>query len=194
MTFIDAASALRGSVRRLVVTRNEQGNISDESYQTVVGEHWLDLQPMSHSDRISSEQLKVRATHKVYPELNHVPSVSIFDFYFIDGKKYRIVEPFDYRTIGYFRVLDGSFGTPAAAVAEQLFFSFDNVGPGTHAFGAGIFATVPTFAQVPDIIGLLTNDGSFFIDNITATGFRLVDRGIGVPPLATIYIWGLITT
>jgi len=189
MTFIDSESARRGSVRRLVTTRDANGNVIDESYNVVVGEHWVDLQPLSYNDRIAGEQLKIKATHKIFPELNYVPSVSIHDFYRIDGKDYRIVEPFDFRTVGYFRVLDGAFGAPSATTVSKLFFAFDNVGPGTHTFGSGIFSSVPVFVQTPSIVGLKTNDGDFYISNPGASGFTLVDRGLGVSPLATIYIW-----
>lgn len=190
MTYIDQASAIRMNVVRLVVTRDTNGNVVDQTYSEICGEHWADLQPLSDAERVRNEQLKIEATHKVYPEPK-VEGVLGNDFYrdAASGKLYRIVESYDFRTLGYFRVWDGAFGMPSAETISKLFFAFDNVGPGTYTFGSGVFAAVPAFDQAPDIIGLLTNDGSFYIDSVTATGFRIVDRGIGVSPLASVYLW-----
>lgn len=194
MIYIDSESAIRGSVRRLVVTRNDDGDVIDESYTEVIGEHWLDLQPLSHDERITADQLKVKATHKIYPELNYVPNVSINDFYRVDGRDYRIVEPWDFRALGYFRVWDGAFGLPPVDVVttrQTRSFVFHGLGPGVYTFGSGVMASVPTFEEAPLILDSGTNDGGYYIDNKTESGFTIFDTGIGSTPEVSVYIQGL---
>jgi hypothetical protein len=190
MTYIPRSRMRVADVVRLVVTRNVNGDVIDESYSQIYGNHNVDLQPASNQAKIAAEQLKYNVSHRIYPERNIASSISLGDFYRIGSTLYKIVKTWDYIKTCYFEAWNGAFGdsNPSTTVFKS-FYSIDGVGPGTYTFGSGIFSAVPSFDQAPDIVGLLTNDGTFYIDSVTATGFRLVDRGIGVSPLATIHIW-----
>lgn len=190
MTFINNDSRVRADVVRLTEMRDTNGNVVLESYNQVYGLHWADIQPLSSNDRIASEQLKIKATHRIFPEPYLGNIVQVLDFFREGSNLYRVTGINDFRSLAYYEALHDTSGIsePSATLAS-LFFSFDSIGPGTYTFGSGTFDSVPTFAQAPDIIGLKTNDGDYYIDSITANGFRLVDRGLGISPLVTLYIW-----
>lgn len=194
MTYINDASRVRADVVRAVETRDSSGNVVLESFGIIFGEHWADIQPLSNTERVAGEQLKVKATHRIFPESHLGSSVNVHDFYRSAGQLYRIVGIYDFRDVIYYDALHDIGGIVDGSVVEKLFFSFNNVGPGVYTFGSGTFVTVPIFAQAPSVIGVATNDGGFYIESVTTTGFTLVDRGLGTSPLVTIYIWEIPVT
>lgn len=194
MTYIPQSRIRYGDVVRLVSTRDERGHVIDESYTTVYPSHALDLQPLSYRDLVAADQLKIKVTHKVFPQKNIVPQVSLNDFYRIAGQLYRIVEKKDFLRTGYFRVWEGAFGstlTDTTVIRQIQSFVFHNLGPGDYTFGDGVLASVPEFTEAPLLLDMLTNDGSYYIENLSTTGFSIVDRGIGSSPLVSVYLKGI---
>lgn len=193
MIVINPKRALRGEVLRLVTTRDAGGDVIDESFQEIVGKHWVDLQNFSANETIANEQLQTRFTHWIFPEFNVMPYVTANDYYRIDGDKlYRIIEPIDFRTLGYFKVLEGAFGFKDEAGVFKRFYSFDNVPPGVYTFGAGILAAVPAFEVAPDIFTEAISDSDTYIPltSITTSGFTIIDRASGgASALVRLYIW-----
>lgn len=190
MTYIPRSRMRVADVVRLVVTRNVNGDVIDESYTQIYGSHNVDLQPASSNAKIAGEQLKINVTHNIYPERNIASSILLGDFFRIGSRLYKITSIKDFIKTAYFGVWDGAFGDQKVpSTIFNFFYTIENVVPGTYTFGSGLFASVPAFTSAPDIIGQETNDSSFYIDQVTATGFRLVDRFIGVSPIVTIYIW-----
>lgn len=192
MTFIDPESAVRMNIVRLVTTQDIDGNVTGEAYNEVFGEHWADVQPLSDSDRLANAQLKISATHKIFPELR-ITGVLDNDFYreVTNGKLYRIVESFDFKTLNYFKVWEGAFGDSGAAqTVQEVRYTVTNVGPGIYTFGQGLFLSVPTFTTAPAVYGVASNDSDFHIEQITTTGFRLIDDGGAETPIVTVQIFG----
>ena len=188
-TFINEESRVRADVLRLIETRDQDGNVIMESFSSVYGTHWADIQPMSNSARIVYDQLKIKATHKIFPEPYLGSIVQVDDFYQSGSNRYRVVGINDFRGVAYYDAWQDIGGIARPLInLFRLFFSFDNIGPGTYTFGSGAFSSVKAFSIAPAIIGTKTNDSGFFIDSITANGFRLVDRGMGLSPLVTVYI------
>lgn len=180
-----------GSVLRLITTRNDSGDMIDESYVEMVADHDVTFIPYTMQEIISAEQLKFKATHKVHP-LSYISGASENDFYLIDGSLYRITRIWEYgENAIHFHVWDGAYGTPGdSAGITKVRYVIQGVGPGVHTFGSGLFASVPTFSAVPDVWGNKTNDSGFYIASPMVSGFTLVDRGIGEVPVVTIYIFG----
>lgn len=194
MTYIPQSRIRYGEVVRLVSTRDERGHVIDESYTMVYGSHALDLQPMSYQERLAADQLKIKVTHKVFPQQNIVAQVSLNDFYRIAGQYYRIVEKKDFLRTGYFRVWEGEFGAGLGGgtnIRQIQSFVFHNLGPGDYTFGDGVLASVPEFTEAPLLLDMLTNDGGYYIENVTTTGFTIVYRGIGSSPLVSVYLKGI---
>lgn len=192
MTFIDAESARRMNIVRLVTTRDSDGNVVGETYNEVYGEHWADLQPLPDSTRLANEQLKIQASHRIFPE-PRVIGVLDNDFYrsVSDGKLYRITQSHDYSTLNYFDVWEGAFGDSGAAqTVQEVRYTVTNVGPGIYTFGQGLFLSVPTFTTAPAVYGVASNDSDFHIEQITTTGFRLIDDGGAETPIVTVQIFG----
>jgi len=192
MTYIDPASALRMNVVRLVTTKDSNGDEVSEAYNLIYGDHWADVQPLSDSEKISNAQLKINATHKIFPE-QRVTGVLDNDFYreIGSGKLYRIVESYDFKTLNYFKVWEGGFGNvPAPLSVQQVRYVVTEVGPGSHVFGAGLFVGVPSFTAPPVVYGIENNDSDFHIESITNLGFTLVDDGGAETPVVTIYVFG----
>ncbi len=194
MTFINDKSRIRADVVRAVETRDTSGDVVMESLGVVYGEHWADIQPLTNTERITAEQLKVKATHRIFPEPYLGGVVSINDFYRSNGDLYRVVGIEDFRDVIYYDAWHDTGGIVDDGGVSKLFFSFNDIGPGIYTFGSGAFAGMPTFAQASSIIGIKTNDGDFYIENVIATGFTLVDRGTGDSPLVIIYIWEIPVT
>lgn len=111
--FIDAESAVRGDIARIVIVRDANGNIVSETTTVIFGEHWVDLQPATQEDRIAGETLQHKITHFIYPEVDPGDSVTFNDFYRVLGKKYRIIEQHPYRTLRYYSVYEDIAGQPA---------------------------------------------------------------------------------
>jgi hypothetical protein len=194
MTYIDPESALRMNVVRLVTTKDSNGDTVGEAYNLIYGEHWADVQPLSDSERTANAQLKISATHKIYPE-PHVDGVLANDFYreVSNGKLYRIVDPFDYRTLNYFKVWEGGFANPETPLSvQQVRYVITGVGPGVYLFGSGLFASVPIFSTVPVVYGIANNDCDFHIASITNIGFMLVDDNGDNVPVVTVFILGTV--
>ena len=191
MTFIDQASAKRGDIVRHIHTYGATGSIVDTTRQLVVGSHWLDLQPLGVEDRFASEQMKLTASHEIYPQPYIMASVKPGDFYRIAGQEYKIVEPSDYVTVGYFRALFGAQGAPSQAYQRRQAYAISSLGPGNYTFGSGLLASVPAFSTAPQLIEAVQTNALWTVTNITATGFTVVDLGVGAEtgPSLTVYLW-----
>lgn len=194
MTYINDASRILADVVRVVTTRDASGNVLMESFGIVYGDHWADIQPLTNTERIAAEQLKIKATHRIFPEPYLGGVVNINDFYRSSGDLYRVVGIEDFRDVIYYDAWQDIGGIVNGSSVAKLFFSFTDIGPGVYTFGSGAFVGVPVFAQAPSIIGTSTNDGGFYITSISETGFTLVDRGLGTSPLVTVYIWEIPAT
>lgn len=194
MTYIPQSRIRYGEVVRLVSTRDERGHVIDESYTTVYASHALDLQPLSYQERLAADQLKIKVTHKVFPQRNIVPQVSLNDFYRIAGQYYRIVEKKDFLRVGYFRVWEGEFGAPPTTpsiIRTVYSYVVHGLGPGSYTFGSGALADVPEFESTPLVLDTLTNDGGYYMTNYSATGFTIVDKGTGLAPIVSVFIQGI---
>lgn len=194
MTYIPQSRIKYGEVVRLVSTRDERGHVIDESYTTVYPSHALDLQPLSYQERVAADQLKIKVTHKIFPQRNIVPQVSLNDFYRIAGQLYRIVEAKDFLRVGYFRVWAGAFGstlTDTTIIRTVYSYIVHGLGPGTYTFGSGALANIPEFESTPLVLDMLTNDGGYFIEDVSETGFTIIDKGTGSVPIVSVLIQGI---
>lgn len=191
MTYINPTSEQRGEIIRKTATYNVSGAVTSIADEVLVAEHRLDLQPLSAQERITSEQFKIKVTHEVYPEPQVFDLAAPVggDFYRIDGRDYKIVAPYDYRALGYFRVYDGAFGTPQRNYLRRQAYAISSLGPGTYTFGSGALASVPAFSAAPQLIEAVENPALWTVTNITATGFTVVDLGVGAEPSLTVYLW-----
>lgn len=191
MTYIDPRSELQGEIIRKTASYNSSGAVASIADEVIVGAHRLDLQPLSAQERFASEQFKIKATHEVYPEpqVFDLASPQLSDFYRIDGRDYKIVAPYDFRTLGYFRVLDGEFGTPSKIYRRRQAYAISGLGPGDYTFGSGALANVPAFSAAPWLLEAIENHALWAVTNVTATGFTVLDMGVGVLPSLTVYLW-----
>ena len=105
MTYINNSSRVQADVARLTVTRDGNGDITTETFTQIYGNHWADIQPLSNNDRIAAEQLKVKVTHRIFPEPYLGGVVQLDDFFFFFSNKYRVVGINDFRTIAYYDAL-----------------------------------------------------------------------------------------
>lgn len=188
MTFIDSESAVRGEIIRKVASYDSNADSLGITEQQIVGAHWVDLQPYAVNENIANEQFQLHGMFEVYPESNILTNVRANDFYRVAARDYRIVEPSDYRTVGYFRVLDENIGV--VQVSGNLLKTIVVLGPGVYTYGSGALAGIGIFAIRPILIDTLLNDGSHFIQSPTINGFEIVDRGAGAPPVVSCYIEG----
>lgn len=194
MTYIPQRRIRYGEVVRLVSTRDERGHVIEESYTTVYPSHALDLQPLSSRELVAADQLKIKVSHKVFPQRNMVAQVSLNDFYYIAGRLYRIIEKKDFLRTGYFRVWDGAFGAdqPDTTIVQSVYsYIVHGLGPGVYTFGSGALANVPVFESEPLVLDMLRNDGGFFIEDVSITGFTITDKGAGSIPNASVFIQGV---
>jgi len=68
-------------------------------------------------------------------------------------------------------------------------YQFSNITPGVYTFGVSPLTGMPSsFTSAPFIHVQRNNEGEPFLEQITTTGFTLVDRFIGPPPVVTITI------
>lgn len=192
MTYIQPHMIRQADVLRLVVTRDGNGNVSDESYTTVYGTHNVDLQPLTTRDLVANDQLKFKVSHYIFPEtVAPFSFVSLGDRYRIGQKLYRIVKRHNHIDACYFEVYDDApeQGASAATVIQNAYV-VENLGPGNYTYGSGALAAVPAFSAKPILLDTLMNDGGYWIANATASGFTIVDRGFGESPLVSVYIKG----
>lgn len=189
---VNLDSRVQTDVVRLIVTRNTDGDVVGESYAQIYGLHWADIQPLSDRERIANEQLNIKVTHKIYPEPRITAAIEN-DFFreVSNGKLYRIIESYDYKTLKYFKVWAGSFANPSANFVQEFKYTITGVGAGVHVFGAGLFSSVPVFTTTPTVYGTANNDCDFHIESISTTGFELVDDGGAEVPNVTIEVLGI---
>lgn len=181
-TYIDSESARRADVVRKIITKNDFGDVIDETLQTVYGEHWADIQPMSDQQRFANEQLKLQATHMVFPETDAVvDAVDVNDFYrdVADSIQYRIIEPNDFRSLGYFKVWQGDFGKEPTTPHIKRAHFVAGLGDGSYTFGSGSLSSVPAFNIAPCVFAAMSSDRMFFVENVTASGFAITDALFG---------------
>lgn len=193
--YIPRSKRKSATVLRLSETHGANGNITDETYTEVYGTHTVDLQPLTTNDLIANEQLKFKVSHWVFPERKHVmPSTQIGDFYSIGQKLYRIMLRHDHVDEVYFQVLDeAAERSSEISTVLQNAYTVDGLGPGVYTYGSGALAAVGPFSARPMLLDTLMNDGSYFINNPTASGFEIVDRFLGVTPQVSIYVKGVLS-
>ena len=184
----------KATVQRLTSTRGSGGYVVDETYSTIFGTHIIDLQPYTTTDLIANEQLKFKITHWVFPQRDAVvKQVRIGDFYYIKGKLYRIIEMGDHYGECYFKVRDEAAEkfSEAAAVLQSAFV-VENLGPGVYTYGSGLLAGIGPFSAKPILLDMLMNDGAYYINNPTTSGFEIVDRLMGAAPVVSIRVEGVL--
>ena len=184
----------QATIVRLTTTHGAGGYVVDETYNEIYGEHTVDLQPLSTEDLIANEQLKFKVSHWVFPELPHVIAYArLGDFYYINSKLYLIVKKSDHVDEGYFQVRDEAAEkfSEAAAVLQSAFV-VENLGPGVYTYGSGLLAGIGPFSAKPILLDTLMNDGSYYINNPTTSGFEIVDRLMGAAPVVSIRVEGVL--
>lgn len=192
--YIPRSKRKSATVLRLSVTRGANGNITEETYSTVYGAHTVDLQPLSTNDLIANEQLKFKVSHWVFPERPQVlPYTQNGDFYSIGSKLYRIMLKHDHVDEAYFQVRDEAAERASEiAVVFQNAYTVDGLGPGVYTYGSGALVGIGLFSARPMLLDTLMNDGTYFIANPTVSGFEIVDKYGGSPPVVSVYVKGVL--
>lgn len=178
-------SEMRANIYRQYSTTNNQGKAFLQSWQVVAPEHSIELTALSHREQIEAEQLKVKVTHIVFPELRNVKSVRIGDYYMTGSSLYKIVEKnFDDR-FGYFRVFENSAGfNNAANDLNRSYFASLNLTPSSFLFGSGALAAIPAFLNTPIPFVTKKSQGGVYLANLSGSGFTLGATGFGEAPRA----------
>lgn len=166
------------------------GAVIYEYLTEIVASHEVVFRPLYYRDArdFGADTIYYEGSHRVEPLLPQT-GIKVNDFYFINGKYYRITHIQDFGIATHFIVLEQEYGI-AEKGDERLFLHHTkSVGAGNYTFGISPFAAVQNLAQTPYVFFNPVSDGEGYIDNLTTTGFSVIDRGIGQPVSLDIVIF-----
>ena len=175
-------------IRRLISTYGMSGNVVEETYQQVAANHDVCFWPLSTAAIVASEKLGFKVSHAIHP-IADVSGWQLGDFYYLNNRLYKITKGDDFSLACHFEVWDGPFSTPAQNINKRYAYAISSLGPGNYTFGSGLLASVPAFSATPQLIEAVQNNALWTVTNITATGFTVVDLGLGAEPSLTVYLW-----
>lgn len=182
---------MRAEVKRPIITKANDGTILSQSWRKIVPEHDIDLLALSHRERFVGDQLQIKISHSIVPQLRNTDSINLGDFFITENDEiYNIVEKVADADFTYFRVLyDDSGLRPGSNGISRTCYQLDSLTAASYTFGSSPFTNMPSFDSVPVPFFTRRNLGDYYIPSLTSSGFVLADKGAGASPLVDARIY-----